>query len=291
MAFFVQSLITGLAIGAVYGLIGLGFMLLVNTTNILNFAQGEFGMLGAFIMITLAINVGIPYVPALLIVLAAAAVIGIVFERIVYRPLKNADVPTYFAATLAAAVVIRTAALKIWGPYARPFQEPFGLTMLSLGEVRVRPQDLLIVGVIIVLSGLLYLFFNKTSTGKAMRAMSQDRKTAQLLGVKVLSMGTLAFVIASMIGAVGGVLVAPIYFASLDMGFYMGLKAFISTIIGGWGSLPGAVIGGLIIGVVETFGAVYISSVYKDVFAFVLLIVFLVIRPQGIFGEKVADKV
>ena len=291
MAFFVQSLITGLAIGAVYGLIGLGFMLLVNTTNILNFAQGEFGMLGAFIMITLAINVGIPYVPALLIVLAAAAVIGIVFERIVYRPLKNADVPTYFAATLAAAVVIRTAALKIWGPYARPFQEPFGLTMLSLGEVRVRPQDLLIVGVIIVLSALLYLFFNKTSTGKAMRAMSQDRQTAQLLGVKVLSMGTLAFVIASMIGAVGGVLVAPIYFVSLDMGFYMGLKAFISTIIGGWGSLPGAVIGGLIIGVVETFGAVYISSVYKDVFAFVLLIVFLVIRPQGIFGEKVADKV
>lgn len=291
MAFFVQSLITGLAIGAVYGLIGLGFMLLVNTTNILNFAQGEFGMLGAFIMITLAINVGIPYVPALLIVLAAAAVIGIVFERIVYRPLKNADVPTYFAATLAAAVVIRTAALKIWGPYARPFQEPFGLAMLSLGEVRVRPQDLLIVGVIIVLSGLLYLFFNKTSTGKAMRAMSQDRQTAQLLGVKVLSMGTLAFVIASMIGAVGGVLVAPIYFVSLDMGFYMGLKAFISTIIGGWGSLPGAVIGGLIIGVVETFGAVYISSVYKDVFAFVLLIVFLVIRPQGIFGEKVADKV
>lgn len=291
MAFFVQSLITGLAIGAVYGLIGLGFMLLVNTTNILNFAQGEFGMLGAFIMITLAINVGIPYVPALLIVLAAAAVIGIVFERIVYRPLKNADVPTYFAATLAAAVVIRTAALKIWGPYARPFQEPFGLTMLSFGEVRVRPQDLLIVGVIIVLSGLLYLFFNKTSTGKAMRAMSQDRQTAQLLGVKVLSMGTLAFVIASMIGAVGGVLVAPIYFVSLDMGFYMGLKAFISTIIGGWGSLPGAVIGGLIIGVVETFGAVYISSVYKDVFAFVLLIVFLVIRPQGIFGEKVADKV
>lgn len=290
MAFFIQSLITGLAIGAVYGLIALGFMLLVNTTNILNFAQGEFGMLGAFMMVTFAVSWGIPYVPALLLVLAGAAVIGVVFERIAYRPLKGADGPTYFAATLAAAVVIRNIGLKIWGPYPFPFQEPFGLTMISIGGVRIRPQDLLIVGVVIVLSIVLYLFFNKTRTGKIMRAMSQDRATAQLLGVRVLAMGTLTFIIASMMGALAGVLVAPIYFVSLDMGFSMGLKAFIATIIGGWGSLPGAIAGGLLIGLVETFGAVYISSVYKDVFAFVLLIVFLVLRPQGIFGEKIADK-
>lgn len=290
MAFFIQSLITGLAIGAVYGLIALGFMLLVNTTNILNFAQGEFGMLGAFMMVTFAVSWGIPYVPALLLVLAGAAVIGVIFERIAYRPLKGADGPTYFAATLAAAVVIRNIGLKIWGPYPLPFQEPFGLTMISIGGVRIRPQDLLIVGVVIVLSIILYLFFNKTRTGKIMRAMSQDRPTAQLLGVRVLAMGTLTFIMASMMGALAGVLVAPIYFVSLDMGFSMGLKAFIATIIGGWGSLPGAIVGGLLIGLVETFGAVYISSVYKDVFAFVLLIIFLVVRPQGVFGEKIADK-
>jgi branched-chain amino acid transport system permease protein len=291
VAFFIQSLITGLAIGAVYGLVGLGFMLLVNTTNILNFAQGEFGMLGAFMMVTFAINWGIPYIPALAMVLVGAAVIGVIFERIAYRPLKGADGPTYFAATLAAAVVIRNIGLKIWGPYALPFQEPFGLNMITLGGVRIRPQDLLIVAVVIVLSLLLYFFFYRTRTGKIMRAMSQDRPTAQLLGVRVLSMGTLTFIMASMMGALAGVLVAPIYFVSLDMGFTLGLKAFIATIIGAWGSLPGAIIGGLIIGVVETFGAVYISSVYKDVFAFALLIVFLIIRPQGIFGEKIADKV
>ncbi len=291
MAFFIQSLITGLAIGSVYGLVGLGFMLLVNTTNILNFSQGEFGMLGAFMMVTFATNWGIPYIPALAMVLVGAAIIGVIFERIAYRPLKSADGPTYFAATLAAAVVIRNVGLKIWGPYALPFQEPFGLNMITLGHVRIRPQDLLIVGVVIVLSALLYFFFYRTRTGKIMRAMSQDRPTAQLLGVRVLSMGTLTFIMASMMGALAGVLVAPIYFVSLDMGFTLGLKAFIATIIGAWGSLPGAIIGGLIIGVVETFGAVYISSVYKDVFAFALLIVFLIIRPQGIFGEKIADKV
>ena len=132
---------------------------------------------------------------------------------------------------------------------------------------------------------LLYFFYGRQ--GK----ITLDRPTAQLLGVRVLSMGTLTFIMASMMGALAGVLVAPIYFVSLDMGFTLGLKAFISTIIGAWGSLPGAIIGGLIIGVVEIFGAVYISSVYKDVFAFALLIVFLIIRPQGIFGEKIADKV
>ncbi len=290
MAFTIQTLITGLAIGLVYGLVALGFMLLVNTTNILNFAQGEFGMLGAFIMVTLASSWGIPYVPALALVLVAAAIIGVIFERIAYRPLKNADGPTYFAATLAAAVVIRNIGLKIWGPYALPFQEPFGLNMITVGGVRIRPQDLLIVGVVLVLSVILYYFFNRTRTGKIMRAMSQDRPTAQLLGVRVLTMGTLTFMIASMMGALAGVLVAPIYFVSLDMGFTMGLKAFIATIIGGWGSLPGAVVGGLLIGIVETFGATYISSVYKDLFAFALLIVFLLIWPQGIFGEKIADK-
>ena len=290
MAFLIQSLLTGLAVGAVYGLVALGFTLLVNTTNILNFAQGEFGMLGAFLMVTFAISWGIPYVLALLMVLAAAAVIGVLFERIAYRPLKAADGPTYLASTLAAAVIIRNMGLKIWGPYPLPFQKPFGLTMISVSDVRIRPQDILIVGVIIILSVILYIFFNKTRNGKIMRAMSQDRPTAQLLGVRVMSMGTLTFIIASMMGALAGVLVAPIYFVNLDMGFSMGLKAFIATIIGGWGSLPGAVCGGLLIGLVETFGAVYISSVYKDIFAFVLLIVFLVLRPQGVFGEKIADK-
>ena len=290
MAYIVQLLITALAIGSVYGLVALGFVLLVNTTNMLNFAQGEFAMLGAFIMVTCVVTWGVPFIPAFLLVLVAAAIIGVIFERIAYRPLKGADGATFLAATLAAAVLIRNIGLKIWGPYPVPFHEPFGMTMITWGGIRIRPQDLLIVGFIVVLAAALYYFFYRTRTGKIMRAMSQDRSTAQLLGVRVLAMGTLAFILASMLGATAGILVAPIYFVSLEMGFIMGLKAFVATIIGGWGSLPGAIVGGLVVGLVETFGAVYISSVYKDAFAFGLLIVFLIIRPQGIFGEKIADK-
>jgi branched-chain amino acid transport system permease protein len=292
LAYNLQLLITGLAIGSVYGLVALGFVLLVNTTHILNLAQGEFAMLGTFIVYSLAVTNNIPYIPAVLITMVIALVIGVVFERTVYRPMKKgADVPTYLAATLAAAVIMKNVALKLWGPYPFAFTKPFGLSMITIGDVRVRPQDLLIIGCTLVLVILLFLFFSRTRTGKIMRAMSQDRETARLLGVKVLSMGTLTFMMASALGAFAGVLVAPIYFVNLDMGFIIGLKAFVATIIGGWGSVPGAIVGGLMVGLVETFGAVYISSVYKDVFAFGLLILFLIARPQGVFGEKVADKV
>jgi len=287
---FAQLLVSGLAMGGIYSTLAVGFTLLWNTGAIVNFAQGEFAMLGAFVMVTVVVTWGVPFIPAFLLVLVAAAIIGVIFERIAYRPLKEADGATFLAATLAAAVLIRNIGLKIWGPYPVPFHQPFGMTMITWGGIRIRPQDLLIVGFIVVLAAALYYFFFRTRTGKIMRAMSQDRSTAQLLGVRVLAMGTLAFILASMLGATAGILVAPIYFVSLEMGFIMGLKAFVATIIGGWGSLPGAIVGGLVVGLVETFGAVYISSVYKDAFAFALLIVFLIIRPQGIFGEKIADK-
>ena len=285
-----QYIANGLANGCIYVLVAMGFNIIFSSTGVINFAQGEFAMLGAFVMVTVVVTWGVPFIPAFLLVLVAAAIIGVIFERIAYRPLKEADGATFLAATLAAAVLIRNIGLKIWGPYPVPFHQPFGMTMITWGGIRIRPQDLLIVGFIVVLAAALYYFFFRTRTGKIMRAMSQDRSTAQLLGVRVLAMGTLAFILASMLGATAGILVAPIYFVSLEMGFIMGLKAFVATIIGGWGSLPGAIVGGLVVGLVETFGAVYISSVYKDAFAFGLLIVFLIIRPQGIFGEKIADK-
>lgn len=290
MSYNLQLLVTSLAIGSVYGLVALGFVLLVNSTNILNFAQGEFAMVGAFVMSTLVLNWGVPYIPAFVMTLVVAGVVGIIFERLAYRPMKQADIATYLASTIAASVLMRNIALKIWGPYPQSFQEPFGMSMVRLGSVRVRPQDLLIVAFTAVLVVALYFFLFRTGTGKKLRAMSQDRLASQLIGIRVLRMGTLTFILASAVGALAGVLVAPIYFVNLDMGFIMGLKAFIATIIGGWGSVPGAIVGGLVVGLVETFATAHISSVYKDVFAFVLLILFLIVRPQGIFGEKVADK-
>lgn len=290
MAYTLQLIVTSLAIGSVYGLVALGFVLLVNSTNILNFAQGEFAMVGAFVMYSLAVGWHVPYAPAFALTLLIAGVVGVVFERVAYRPMKQADIATYLAATIAASVLIRNIGLKIWGPVPYSFQQPFGMRMLVFHGLRVRPQDLLIVAFTTVLVLALYVVLFRTRVGKKLRAMSQDRATAQLLGIRVLRMGTLTFIAASMIGAVAGVLVAPVYFVNLDMGFTMGLKAFVATIIGGWGSVPGAIAGGLVVGFVETFATAYVSSVYKDVFAFLLLIIFLIILPRGIFGEKVADR-
>lgn len=288
-AIFIQLVISGLAMGAIYGLVALGFVLLINAVNIINLAQGEFVMLGSFLVYTFY-RAGLPYLAAAAAMLAAAALVGIVFERIAYRPLRGGDIATFLVSTLGASVLIQNVALNIWGPYPFQFRQPFGNAILQLGAVRVAPQHLLIMGVTAVLMVLLYIFFFHSRLGKMMRAVSQDQATAALLGIPVTRIGTITFIIAAAIGALAGLLVAPIFFVNIGMGFMIGLKAFIATIIGGWGSVPGAIAGGLVLGVVEVLAAAYLSSEYKDVFAFLILILFLIFLPQGIFGEKVAEK-
>jgi branched-chain amino acid transport system permease protein len=285
MDFFIPLALSGIAMGAIYGLVALGFVLLINAVNIINIAQGEFLMLGSFFVFTFAAIWGLPLIPAILLMIVAAAIVGIVFERAAYRPLRGGDIATFIVSTLAASLVIRNVALNVWGPYPFAFREPFGGTVLTLAGLRVNPQHLLIIGVTAVLMVALYLFFFHTRLGKMMRAMSQDKATASLLGIPVTRIGSITFVIAASIGAVAGVLVAPIFFVNIEVGFRIGLKAFIATIIGGWGSVPGAITGGVVLGVVEVLAAAYLSSQYKDAFAFLFLILFLLARPQGIFGE------
>jgi branched-chain amino acid transport system permease protein len=260
-------------------------VLLINAVNIINIAQGEFLMLGSFFVFTFAVIWELPLIAAIPLVIVAAAIVGIIFERTAYRPLRGGDIATFIVSTLAASLVIRNVALNVWGPYPFAFREPFGATVLTLAGVRVNPQHLLIIGVTAVLMVALYFFFFHTRLGKMMRAMSQDKVTASLLGIPVARIGTITFVIAASIGAVAGVLVAPIFFVNIEVGFMIGLKAFIATIIGGWGSVPGAIAGGVVLGVVEVLAAAYLSSQYKDAFAFLFLILFLLARPQGIFGE------
>lgn len=294
-SFLLQFLVAGLAMGAIYGLVALGFVLLINAVNIVNFAQGEFVMLGAFFVFTFGTTWGLPYLPAFLLVLLAAAVVGLVFERLAYRPLRRrgGDHATFLVGTLAVSVFLRNVAQQVWGPYPRAFTKPFDQRMLNWGEVVINPQYLLILAVTAALVGGLYYFFGRTRTGKMMRATAQDRQAAQLLGVRVARVGVLTFVLAAGLGALAGVLVAPVLFVNLDMGFSMGLKAFIASIIGGWGSVPGAITGGLILGLVEVLATAYLPSeltVYKDAFAFLILILFLIFLPRGLFGERVAEK-
>src|SRR5690625_2470179 len=276
---------SGVAMGAIYGLVALGFVLLINAVNIINISQGEFLMLGSFFVFTFAVIWGMPLVVALGLTLLAAAVVGVVFERTAYRPLRGGDVATFIVSTLAASLVIRNVALNVWGAYPFSFREPFDGAMLSLGGQRINPQHLLILGVTAVLMGALYVFFKRTRLGKMMRAMSQDRETARLLGVPVGRISTITFIMASGIAAIAGVLVAPIFFVNIEVGFNIGLKAFIATIIGGSGSIPGAIAGGVVLAVVEVLAAGYLSSPYRDAFAFIFLFLSLIARPQGIFGE------
>lgn len=279
-----------MANGAIYGLIALGFALLVNAVNILNFAQGEFVMLGAFLAYTFGAMLKLPFPVALLLVVATAALIGILFERTVYRPIKKGESATYLVATIAASVTIRNLAQNIWGSVPFAYNEPFGRQVLKAGELVVLPQHLFILLVTGLLVAALWFFFFHTRLGKLMRATAQDRQTARLLGIRVARIGTITFMMAASLGSLAGVLVAPIFFVNLDMGFSMGLKAFVASIIGGWGSVPGAIVGGVLLGTVEQLATGYLSSKYKDAFAFLILIGFLVFLPRGVFGEKVADK-
>lgn len=285
MDFLLPLLLSGVAMGAIYGLVALGFVLLINAVNIINIAQGEFLMLGSFFILTFAVTWQLPLVVALLLMVVAAAIVGVVFEFTAYRPMPGGDIATFIVSTLAASMVIRNVALNVWGPFPFAFRQPFEGAVVHLGTLRINPQHLLIIGVTAVLMVLLYVFFYYTRLGKMMRAMSQDKSTARLIGIPVVRIGTTTFIIASVIGAIAGVLVAPIFFVNIDIGFAIGLKAFIATIIGGWGSVPGAIAGGLTLGLVEVLAAAYLSSQYKDSFAFIFLILFLLVRPQGIFGE------
>lgn len=286
-----QLILSGLAFGSIYALVALGFVLLVNAVNIVNFAQGEFVMIGAYLILTFSSSLDLPYPAAFLVVLAAAGLLGIIFERLAYWPLRNSGFITVIVSTLGVSVFLKNIAMNIWGPIPMFFSEPFGREALMMGGIRVIPQHLFIIGVTILLVILQFLFFSRTRLGVMMQATAQDKVAASLMGIKVSRMTRITFAYAAVLGAVAGVLLAPVFFITTSMGGMVGLKAFVATIIGGWGSVIGAIVGGLIVGLVEVFSAAYISSLYKDVFAFIILISFLMFLPRGIFGEKISEKV
>jgi len=288
---FLQLVVAGLAMGSIYGLVALGFVLLVNAANIINFAQGEFVMVGAFLVFSFTTLWKIPFPLSVVLAVVVMALFGILVERVAYRPLRNTNVVTIIVSTLGISVFLQNAALLIWGAVPEPFTEPFGRQMWAVGGVRLVPQYILILGATCALVVLQHLFFHRTRTGKMMRAAAQDRDMAQILGIDISQVTALTFSLAAALGGLAGILVAPIFSISVVMGVMLGLKAFVASIIGGWGSIPGALVGGITLGLIETLGAAYISSLYKDVFAFLVLIVFLIVLPRGIFGEAVAEKV
>ena len=289
-----QILFAGLSIGGVYALVALGFVMIFRATNVVNFAQGEFAMLGAYALVALWQGLKLDYYVAIILGLVIMAGVGVLFEITIYYPLRNRSFLPVIIATIGASIMFQNGALAVFGPSpekVRPvFETGGGTSGITLGGVFFDYQYLVILIITALLVGLQYVFFEYTILGKKMQATSQDKDMARLLGIPVVFMIALTFIYSSLLGGLSGMLVAPIFFVTHKMGATLGLKAFAATICGGFGDVRGAILGGLGMGVIESFGAAYISAVYKDGFSFLVLIVFLLLRPQGIFGEKVAEK-
>ncbi len=285
-----QLLFTGLGVGSIYALVALGFVLIYRATNAVNFAQGDFAMLGAFSMVVLSIDLGVPYGLGILITIVAMVLIGALFNLGVYYPLRHRSFLPVIISTIGASILLENGVLATYGPRPQSLPGVFASQGFSLGSVFFDSQYLVILAVSLVMFVLQYLLFERTLIGKKMQATSQDKEMASLLGIPVALMIMLTFVYSATLGGIAGILVAPILFVSVSMGSTIALKAFAASIIGGFGNVMGAIVGGLTLGVVETFGAAYISVPYKDAFAFLVLFVFLLFRPQGMFGEKISEK-
>jgi branched-chain amino acid transport system permease protein len=290
MDFALQLFFTGIGIGAIYALVALGFVLIYRATNVVNFAQGDFAMLGAFAMILLAVDLEWPYWLSIILTLAGLIIFGALFNLGVYYPLRHRSFLPVIISTIGASILLENGVLFAYGPAPQSLPGMFVTQGFNVGGVFFDSQYLLILAVTVVMVTFQYLFFERTLIGKKMQATSQDKEMASLLGIPVALMIMLTFIYSATLGGLAGILVGPILFVSVGMGSSIALKAFAASIIGGFGDVTGAVVGGLALGVIETFGAAYISVPYKDGFAFLVLFVFLLIRPQGFFGERVAEK-
>jgi len=286
-----QYLISGITTGAIYALVALGFTIIYNATEIINFTQGEFVMLGAMIAAALLGMVPMPIWMAVSIAIITATLIGMIFERLAIRPVKNAPPMNLIIITIGGSILIKGVVMLVWGKDARPMPG-FSSTEhpINFFGAAVTPQSIWVMAGMVIAVVLLHFFYEYTITGKALRACAYNRKAARLCGISVERMVFFSFALSAAIGAFAGVLVAPITYAAYDVGTMLGLKGFCAAILGGLGSNPGAVLGGLAIGTLESLAAGYVSSGYKDAVAFVIMLAVLYFRPVGILGKR-AEKV
>jgi branched-chain amino acid transport system permease protein len=286
-----QLVASGLALGSIYALLALSLVLINKATDVVNFAQGEMAMFGTFICFALLGRTGLPLAVVLILAVPIGALLGIATERIAMRPLQAAPQVNALIATIGLWLIFHHAAGWIWGYDPVRFPSLFSPEPVDVLGARVAQNSLGIIGVSLAVVVLLYLFFEHTRMGVAMRAASMNRRAAQLLGVNIDRVALVAWGLATSISVVSGFLVAPLTFLDFEMMFAVLLKAFAGAILGGFNSLPGAVVGCLVIGVVENLFAAYVSTAFKDTFAFAIIIVVLMFRPQGLFTRRIAKKV
>lgn len=291
---FLSYLINGISLGSIYAIIALGYTMVYGIARMLNFAHGDIIMVGGFVIFTIVSTMGMPPMVGILAAVAACTVLGVVIERVAYKPLRGASSLAVLITAIGVSYLLQNVALLIFGANAKAFTSVVSVPALKLadGQINITGETIVtILSCLVIMAGLM-LFINKTKAGQAMLAVSEDKGAAQLMGINVDGTIALTFAIGSGLAAVAGVLLCSAY-PSLTpyTGSMPGIKAFVAAVFGGIGSIPGALVGGILLGIIEIFGKAYISSQMADAIVFAVLIVVLLVRPAGLFGKNIQEKV
>jgi len=285
-----QYVAAGLTAGSIYALIALGYSIIFNASRVINFAQGEFVMIGGMAAAGLS-AAGTPLLLAMGGGVALAVVAGLLLEKLAIERARDADVTTLIIITIGASILLRGLAQLVWGKGIHALPPLSGGQPIAIGGATLLPQSVWVMATTLAIVALLSWFFGRTRLGRAMLATSHNRLAAQLVGIDVQLVLFASFGLAALVGAIAGTLIAPISFTSYEAGIMLGLKGFAAAILGGLGSFHGAIAGGLLLGLLETFGAGYVSSAYKDVIAFVVILAVLFVRPDGLVGALRSERV
>ena len=286
---FLQLLLIGLSMGMIYAILAMGIVVLVRAVSVLNFAQGELFMVGAYLSYAFTVQLHMPLPVMFILLVVSLILIGIVFMFAVYWPLRESKWPaTIIISTLGASVVLKEVSKLIWGsvPVVQP---PILKGVLKIGTIRLEYQYLFIIGIGSLLILGVFLLFEKLFAGRVMQAAAQDKYAAQLIGIPTIITTAVTYIISATLVGIGGWLVSPLFLVSTSLGAFL-LKGFAGMVIGGLGDVKGAVVGSLLVGVVESFATV-LTTTYKDAVVFLILIIVLIVRPRGIFGQKISEKV
>jgi len=283
---FIQLVVSGISIGAIYALVAIGFTLLWQASRTVNFAQGDFLTVSAVLMFIL-VCLGVPFIWALLATVGMAAVLlGYVVKRGIIQPLIDRSHTTIIVATIALSFLASNSISTFWSAQCKPFPQIFGMTPYRFGSIVLSRQHVWTIVIAIALILAINLFIQRTKPGKAMQAVAQNREAAKILGINISSVTTMVFVMNAVIVVFAAMLIAPVYMVRFDMGAQLGLKAFYSATIGGFNQIRGALLGGFLVGIIETFTSAYISTEYRELVVLVVLIAVILIRKEGLLGTE-----
>ena len=288
MQVFLQTVIGGASLGAIYALVALGFSLVYRTMGLVNFSHGNVVMIGAYIASTFYLSAKLPFALAMLIALAVTGAIGIVIERVL-RPLENKDFDLMLIGTIGFGIVLEALAIRLWGATGRAVPSPVPAPPLDLFGLRVRTYDLLVLGIAAAATGLLIVFLQRTKRGAAMQAVAMDHEAATAVGIHVGRSNAIAFAIGAGLAALAGGLAGPMLYVNPTMGGTLGIKGFAAAMLGGCGNIPGAIVGGLAIGVLDSYAAGHFQG-YSELVVFLVFTVLIMIRPTGLFGETTVSR-